>query len=201
MRPIPLVLLALLLPIPAFAHGGTGGGFGAGLWHPVLGLDHLLAMVSVGLLSTQLGRHAILSVPTAFVAAMVAGAILGMNHTATPLTNLDILSLIESGIALSVVLLGFAIALARRMPIWAAMAFVGFFGIFHGFAHGVEIPDLSLTKPYIFGFVCGTAALHLLGVAIGLATERLPHGATILRHMGSLTCGMGLMLVLQLLGL
>lgn len=195
-----LFLALVLMPSAALAHSGAGGGFSAGLFHPVLGLDHFLAMVSVGIISTQLGGRAILTVPGAFVAAMVVGGFIGIETPLEAFASMDVMGMVELGIAASVLLLGLAIALERSWPVVPTMGFVAFFGIFHGYAHGVEIPLMSMSLHYVAGFVCGTALLHLLGVAIGLAFERLPHGRALLRYGGAMVAGMGLLILLQFFG-
>lgn len=179
MRFLPFAVLAfLLVPGLAHAHEMPGGGFVAGLAHPVLGLDHLLAMVSVGVLSAQMGGRAIWTVPASFVGVMIVGGVIAMNSWFAA-------SYIEMGIAFSVVFLGLAIALARKLPMLIAMAFVGFFAFFHGYAHGLEIPDAAAQWQYIVGFVLGTAGLHLLGVGIGHAFSKIKHGSQALRLTGA----------------
>ncbi|MCZ4337377.1 HupE/UreJ family protein [Shewanella colwelliana] len=161
-----LPLLLLCWAAPAFSHEITSGaGFVTGFNHPVLGFDHLLAMLSVGLLSTQLGGHAIWRVPLAFMAFMLVGGILGVFAIAVPF--------VEIGIALSVLLLGGAIALDKRIPLYAAMAFVGLFAIFHGHAHGAEMPELASPVLYALGFLSGTAVIHICGVALGFIMQNI----------------------------
>ena len=163
---------------------GAGGGFAAGALHPVLGFDHLLAMVSVGLLSVQLGGRAIWTVPAAFVVCLVVGGGLGL--AGVPLVE------VEGAIALSVLALGLAIAARARMPVSLAMALVGFFAIFHGHAHGAEIPRLAEPAAYVAGFALASAALHLTGVAIGLLGRRTQLRAL----LGAGVAGIGLHMVL-----
>lgn len=170
------VLLAVWAP-SAFAHEITGGaGFMTGFNHPVLGFDHLLAMLSVGLLSTQLGGRAIWTVPLAFMAFMLFGGILGLYGVALPF--------VELGIALSVLLLGLAIALGRQIPLLLAMGFVGLFAIFHGHAHGAEMPALTSPVLYALGFLSGTAVIHLLGVSLGFIMQQLSRKLPLLRLSG-----------------
>ena len=183
------------LPMLAFAHAGgpvSYGGFAQGLWHPVLGLDHLLAMVSVGVLSAQMGGRALWRVPVAFIVAMVVGGVAGMNVPTEFWQDFNMYRIIEVGIALSVVLLGGAIALKRNLPVCMAMAFVALFGIFHGAAHGLEIPDLALSWAYIAGFVIGTSVLHIAGVGIGRLSSCIVNGVVMLRYVGAVIAGMGL---------
>ena len=186
-----LFFAALLFPGIAFAHVGQVGGFMAGLMHPVVGLDHLLAMVSVGIVSAQMGGRAIWSVPAAFVCVMGIGGFVGMQSYAF-LEALAIITIIERGIIASVILLGLAIALDKKMPVWMAMLACGFFGFFHGFAHGTEIPDLVLSATYIGGFMLSTAFLHIAGVGIGEIARRVSNGTLVLRYIGAVILGMGL---------
>lgn len=160
-------LAALLLPGLAWSHaGGSDTSLFVGLMHPVFGLDHLLAMVSVGVVSAQLGGANIWRIPAAFVLAMTAGGALGILQFALPH--------VEIGIAASVLLLGTGIAFAHQgMKAWPIVAMVLLFGAFHGSAHGVEIPRSASPALYTLGFVISTSALHLVGVIIGVvATMR-----------------------------
>jgi urease accessory protein len=150
----------------------------------VLGFDHLLAMLAVGLLSVQLGRAALWTVPAAFVAFLVLGGALGL--AGIPLVE------VEGAIALSVLALGLAIAARASMPTPAAMTLVGLFAIFHGHAHGAEIPGLAEPAAYVAGFALASAALHLMGVLIGLLGRR-PHVRALL---GAGVAGIGFHMVL-----
>ena len=184
-----LVAVALsLLPITGFAHEGASlpyGSFVGGLSHPVLGLDHFLAMVSVGILSAQMGGRAIWTVPATFVGVMALGGLLGY---------IDIgLTAIEAGIALSVLVLGIAIAADKRLPLSIAMSFVGFFAIFHGYAHGAEMPAVANSVTYAAGFLIGTTALHLLGVLIGDISRRYTRGPLVLRVSGAFIAATGML--------
>lgn len=179
-----LLLLSLSFIAPASAHEiHSGGGFMAGFNHPVLGFDHLLAMLSVGMLSTQLGGRAIWTVPLAFVCFMLVGGILGLYAIPVPF--------VEIGIALSVLLLGLAIAFDRQLPLLFAMAFVGVFAIFHGHAHGMEMPELASPILYAFGFLFGTAVIHLGGVMLGLGMQRLTGQRSLMRISGVAIAAMG----------
>ena len=175
-----LCLVLLWLPGIALAHEGTSlpyGSFIAGLTHPVLGLDHFLAMVSVGIVSAQIGGRAIWTVPTTFVSVMAVGGVLGW---------LDIgLTAIESGIAISVLGLGLAIAADKRLPISIAMTAVGFFAIFHGYAHGAEMPTVARASTYAIGFLTGTAVLHITGLVIGDISQHYARGKLLLRIAGA----------------
>lgn len=183
----------LLFPMSAFAHEGTVGGFQAGVSHPVLGFDHLLAMVSVGIISAQIGGKAIWAVPLTFVSFMVIGGVLGM---------IDIgLFAVEIGIALSVVVLGITIASNAKIHAMMIYGFVAMFAIFHGYAHGTEIPELATSWAYILGFVVGTTVLHITGVLIGHFSGKVPNGGVILRHAGSMIAGMGVYILLGMAGI
>jgi len=167
-RLLVLVAAGLVLGCPAFAHTGVGEtvGFAHGFVHPVGGLDHLLTMVAVGLFAAQLGGRGLWLVPLAFVTMMGVGGALGMHGVPLPLTEL--------GIGLSIVALGLAVAFGLDMPVAAAMAFVGFFAIFHGHAHGAEMPVSASGLEYGSGFVLATVLLHACGIGLGLALRSLP---------------------------
>lgn len=171
-----IFFLTLALPALAQAHSEhEGTSFVGGFLHPLLGPDHLLAMLSVGVISALIGGRAVLLVPAMFVTAMLAGGVLGVFGMALPH--------VESGIALSVLLLGIGIATPHRLPVWAVYCAVAFFGTLHGNAHGVEMPQAAVPVFYSFGFVVSTSLIHLVGVGIGLAPmlrwrNRLPMGLT-----------------------
>ena len=181
-----LLFAALLISLKAHGHdeGECGVGFITGLLHPALGFDHFLAMLSVGILSAQIGGRALWGVPLTFVSVMVVGGILGIQEVSVPL--------VESGIALSVTALGVALAADRHMATIWAMLFVGFFAIFHGHAHGTEMPLIAEPFFYAMGFVIGTAVIHLTGVLIGLGSGRLQNGRMMLRFLGAGISGIGL---------
>ena len=162
----------------ASAHTGTGlpGGFTSGFLHPLTGWDHLLAMVSVGLWGAFLGRPLIVALPVIFPTVMVVGAAMGMANIPLPAT--------EIGIGLSVLLLGGVIAAAWRAPVWAACLIVGVFAIFHGYAHGKELPSAADPIGYAVGFVLSTGLLHVSGIGIGLLNNR-PGGVVINRGLGA----------------
>lgn len=185
MRTMILMLLVILLsPGYAQAHEADHGGFLSGLSHPVLGFDHLLAMVAVGILSVQMGGRAIWIVPATFVGMMLVGGIMGIN-------NIPFLS-VEAGIAISVFALGIALAAEKKLPVMLAMLFVGFFALFHGHAHRTEMPFLAEPTFYATGFLLGTAGIHIAGVLIGLSSEKWKHGPQLLRSVGSGIAGIGL---------
>lgn len=158
-------VVALLVAAPASAHGESSvtGGFLSGFAHPLNGLDHLLAMVAVGLWGAFLGRPLVYVLPVIFPSVMAVGGILGMMGVAAPP--------VELGIALSVLLLGGLIAAAQPLPIPAASMIVGLFAIFHGFAHGQELPATADPVGYSAGFVLSTGLLHVTGIGLGLLTQ------------------------------
>lgn len=179
LRAFGLMLVALgLLPDPALAHTSTGvaAGFVSGFLHPLAGGDHLLAMVGVGIWGSQLGSPAIWVLPVTFPLVMSLGGVLGVRGV--PLPGVEI------GVAISALLLGVMILLPARPPLALAAALVGVFAIFHGYAHGVEIPKAASPLAYGLGFVLATGTLHLCGIALGLLRERR-WGGRALRVMGS----------------
>lgn len=169
---------------PALAHFDTSlaGGFGAGFRHPLSGPDHLLAMVAVGLWGAFLGRPLIYLLPVIFPTVMAIGGALGMSGMPMPP--------VEIGIALSVLLLGCAILFAVNPPVWVAAILVGIFAIFHGYAHGQELPSIADPIAFSVGFVLATGLLHLAGITVGLLKERR-NGELIIRCVGALIalCG------------
>ena len=173
-----------LLSSPAFAHMGTGlpGGFLSGFLHPFSGLDHLLAMVSVGLWGAFLGRPLIYVLPVVFPAMMVVGAIMGMFSVPMPP--------VELGIAFSVLVLGGCIALSIKAPVWSASLIVAMFAVFHGYAHGKELPSAADPVSYSAGFVLATGLLHVSGIGLGLLNNR-PHGIAVTRSMGGIVATLG----------
>jgi len=154
-----------LFATAAAAHEGAGaiGGFVSGLAHPVFGPDHVVAMVAVGLWGAFLGAPAIWILPVVFPLVMAFGGVLGI--LAVPMPQ------VEAGIALSAIVLGLAVALAARPPLWVAAIVVGGFAVFHGHAHGAELPAAANALAYSIGFVVATGLLHLSGIAFGLAVR------------------------------
>lgn len=181
---------------PASAHVGIGpvNTFSLGFLHPIGGIDHVLAMVAVGLFAANLGGAALWLVPSAFVGTMIFGGALGYFGWSLPM--------VEEGIGLSVVVMGLAIALGVRLPTIAAMALVGIFAVFHGHAHGTEGIGLGVSfLPYVAGFVVATTLLHVSGIALGLSLDRLgPTLSTMLtKTAGSLGALAGVSLLLGLI--
>jgi len=183
----------LACPGTAAAHIGTGlaGGFAPGFMHPLSGLDHLLAMVCVGLWGAFLGRPLIHVLPIVFPAMMAGGAVLGMLGVPVPP--------VEVGVALSVLVLGGCIALAIRAPVWAASLIVAMFAVFHGYAHGRELPSAADPIGYSAGFMLATGLLHVLGIGIGFLRDR-PGGAVALRSLGAIIGASGLWFLSQVQG-
>jgi len=184
---------ALLLGSPAEAHMGTGlaGGFASGFNHPLAGFDHLLAMVSVGLWGAFLGRPLIYALPVIFPAVMVGGAVLGMLDVPLPP--------VEIGIALSVIVLGGCIALSLRAAVWEASLLVATFAVFHGYAHGKELPSAADPIGFSVGFVLATGLLHVLGICTGLLNDR-PGGMIATRSAGGVIGGMGVWYLCKAIG-
>lgn len=163
-----LSLAAALLVAATAAHAhpmvGNAAGFAPGFAHPLSGLDHVLVMVAVGLFATRLGGRALWLVPLSFIAMMVLGGVLGMAGVGLPF--------VEIGIGLSVVVIGLAVAFGFHLPTAVAMALVGLFAVFHGHAHGAEMPETASGLAYGAGFVLATALLHALGIGTGLGLGR-----------------------------
>jgi urease accessory protein len=186
-----VLVIGLFVSNLVYAHGVNDGGFMSGFSHPVLGLDHLLAMLSVGILSLQMGGRSIWMVPTTFVLVMLLGGVLGMQ-------DVHLFS-VELGIAISVFVLGIAIAIDKKLSPVVAMIFVSFFAIFHGHAHGTEMPYLSKPVFYASGFIVGTACIHIMGVLMGVIAKRFAVGKSLLRYLGAAIAGIGAYLCIGLL--
>lgn len=183
-------LLAALVSAPVAAHSGTGlkGGLESGFLHPLQGFDHLLAMVCVGVWGAFLGPPLIYALPVVFPAFMVVGAVLGMFAVPLPST--------EIGVAMSVVALGACIALSVRAPLWLAVVMVALFAVFHGYAHGNELPSAADPIGYSVGFVFATGLLHVAGICIGFLNER-PGGKVVTRGLGAVIGVAGLLFLFR----
>src|SRR6516162_3113798 len=170
-----------LIPTAAFAHPGIADahGFVAGFAHPLGGLDHILAMVTVGIFAWQLGGWALWLVPATFILAMAAGGALGM--------------------AASVIVLGAVVAFVRRAPVVIAVGLVGVFAMFHGHAHGTEMPLDASGGAYAAGFLLATALLHAAGIALGFAIGRIAHGRAAYQLGGSLVALAGVAILMHLI--
>ncbi|MGE6793562.1 HupE/UreJ family protein [Pseudomonas guineae] len=168
-------IVLFLSPTMAFAHAGHDhSGLMAGLAHPVFGLDHLLAMLAVGLWAAQQSGAARWALPLTFVGTMLIGGLLGFNDLQMPL--------METGIAASVLAFGLLVAVAIRLPVLGAMGLTAVFALTHGVAHGLELPALASPWGYAAGFVIATAALHASGYAL---VRLLPHAAApVVRLLG-----------------
>ena len=184
------VAASLLAGSPAFAHGGDmTGGFLAGVAHPVFGPDHVVAMVAVGLWGAFLGAPAIWLLPIVFPMVMAFGGVAGI--LGLPLPGVEI------GIAASAIVLGVMVAFAARPPMWAAALIVGAFAIFHGHAHGAELPTGADVVAFSVGFVVATGLLHLTGIAFGLLA-RWPAGRIAVRAAGGVIALAGIMFLSRL---
>ena len=182
------VLFSLIPMTVVYAHDGSNvpfGGFLAGLVHPVLGYDHFLAMLSVGILSAQIGGKAIWTVPATFVGVMAIGGALGLIGSG--------FQFVELGIALSLIILGIVIAAERRLAVGIAMIAVGVFATFHGYAHGSEVPTTAQPVLYALGFLTGTALIHILGVVIGDIARHYDYGKLVLRGGGAFVACIGVL--------
>lgn len=176
------------ISIPILSHMQThGGGFEAGILHPVLGVDHLLAMIAVGIIATLLGGRQVYLVPLVFVSVMFIGAIFGFNHL---VFNYD-----ELGIVFSVIILGLMILLNRSIPLYMVIISVSFFAFFHGHAHGMEIPKVSSKEAYTLGFIIATIGLHLFGILLTLLISKTQYKKKLFFLIGSLMFVYGIYLL------
>lgn len=180
-----------LMPGIALAHTGVGdtSGFSHGFVHPLTGIDHLLAMMMVGVFAWQLGGRALWLVPLTFVLVMAIGGAFGVAGVSIPF--------VETGIALSVIVLGAAVAFRLSMPVAIAVALVGLFAVFHGHAHGEEMPENAAGLAYGLGFMLATAALHLAGIGLGFLIGRIAdeRGPAVVRITGGVAAVAGLALL------
>ena len=166
-RGVVLLLAALIVPSLAHAHVGVGetSGFLHGMGHPLNGLDHICAMIAVGLWAAQMGGRSIWAVPLTFVGVMALGGFLGAVGVNLPF--------VEMGIVISVLALGVLVAASVRLPLAASVIIVGLFAAFHGHAHGAAIPETASGLAYAAGFIIATALLHALGIGLGITIQRL----------------------------
>jgi urease accessory protein len=183
--------LASLSPL-ALLHeeAGAAAGILAGLRHPVSGLDHVLAMIAVGLWGAQLGKPAVWVLPVAFPMVMALGGALGL--MGVPLPGVEI------GIAASAIALGLLVLAEAKPPLWVAAVVVGFFAVFHGHAHGTELPEGASGVLYSVGFVVATGSLHGVGIAIGLL-HRWKQGRVALRVAGGIVAAAGVLFLVEAL--
>ncbi len=186
--PLALVILAGLNSA-ASAHVGTHtAGFADGLAHPFLGLDHVLAMVAVGVWASQLGRPAYWALPLTFASVMAIGAAIGASGLPLPW--------VEAGIAGSVLVLGAVIAFALRPSIVLSVALIAVFALLHGYSHGVELPQSASALAYGAGFVAATLVLHAIGLTIGALASR-PAGRLATRTAGAAIAAAGVVLLVM----
>lgn len=181
MRLLLALPFTVLFPSLAFAHTGMGdtSGFLHGFEHPLGGLDHVLAMVAVGVFAYVLGGRALWLVPLSFIAMMIVGFVPGIAQVQLPF--------VELGIALSSIVIGGAAASGRKMPVAMAMGLVGVFATFHGHAHGAEMPENTGGLVYGIGFIAATALLHMAGIAAAFLVARVigRHGKAAARVAGA----------------
>lgn len=179
-----IALLFFSIALPASAHTMTGatGGFSSGFLHPLAGLDHIVAMVAVGLWGAFLRRPALWMLPVVFPLIMAIGGALGVAGMPLPGT--------EIGIALSGVVLGTVVAAKIKPPLWVALMLVAFFALFHGHAHGAELPDAANPITFAIGFVLATGLLHLIGIGFGYLTK-WRFGEIAVRSLGMLVVLIG----------
>lgn len=174
---------ALASPVAqAHVQGDPAAGFVTGLGHPWSGLDHILVMIAVGVWGAQLGRPAVWLLPVAFPMMMAFGGFIGLLGLPFPS--------VEVGISLSAIVIGFMVLTEARASMKLIVALVGFFALFHGYAHGTELPEGQNGLIYSLGFVVGTGLLHCVGIALGLL-HRFKSGQLILRGAGSVVMMMG----------
>ena len=176
----------------AFAHPGHYEmSLAGGLSHPLTGIDHILAMLAIGLWAAQLGGRATWAIPTVFVSLMAVGGLLGFNGVPLPF--------VESGIAVSVLVLGLLIAMAAKVPLSAGIPIAALFALFHGHAHGTELTAGMSAAAYAAGFVISTAALHLAGIGMGLLLKRLNSTQLVRYSSGAAISVCGLLLLVGVL--
>lgn len=189
---LPASVALALVPTSAWAHadGHPGGGFVAGLLHPISGLDHVVAMVAVGLWGAVLGPPALWVLPVAFPLVMALGGLLGL--LGVPIPGVEI------GIAVSGLVMGLMVLFELRTPLWLAALIVSAFAVFHGHAHGAELPAGSNALLYSLAFVIATGLLHLLGILLG-ETRRWPGGRRFVQGAGGVVALIGLFFLEQAL--
>ena len=185
-----MLVLSLMFPTLAFAHTGVGQttGFMHGFGHPVGGADHILAMVAVGLWAAQIGGRALWVVPCTFVSIMVLGGILGFSGVLVPF--------VEEGILVSILILGILIAGAFKLPLVYSSLLVGIFAIFHGHAHGAEMPESIGAASYAVGFALATAMLNLAGIGLGMLMKKI-NMQTVTRFAGAAIAVSGIYLAIS----
>jgi urease accessory protein len=181
------LLLGCCAGLQAHPIAGMSSGFSSGFLHPFSGLDHVLAMVAVGIWGMQLGKPATWVLPVTFPLVMAVGGAMGVRGIPLPY--------VETGIAASALVLGILVAFAARLPLGVAMVIVGLFAIFHGYAHGTELPHAAQPLAFGIGFVVATGLLHLCGISLGLAS-RWTAGNALLRFSGGAIAVIGVCLLM-----
>jgi urease accessory protein len=160
----PTAIILMLASSVAFAHPGHNvSGLAAGLMHPFTGMDHLLAIVAVGLWAARGGNRKVWLLPATFMTTLVLGAVIAMQWPSLPM--------VETGIAVSVLALGLLVSLSMQLPAMPSVAIIALFGLLHGYAHGLELPESAAPAAYALGFLAATASLHLGGIAVGIASR------------------------------
>ena len=192
MNKLIALLLAAASATPAFAHeaAGAAGGFVSGFLHPIAGWDHVVAMVAVGLWGAFLGRPAVWLLPVVFPLVMTFGGALGVLGVPLPA--------VEVGIAASAIVLGAMVAAAARPPLWVAALIVGVFAVFHGHAHGTELPEAANPLAYSLGFVIATGLLHGAGIGLSLLAHGA-RGAQVVRACGAAIAALGVVFLARAL--
>lgn len=183
------VAFLVFAPAAALAHPGHdgAGGLTHGLIHPLTGIDHVLAMIAVGVLAAQYGGRALWLVPMSFLVAMAIAGVIGMAGIVVPIA--------EVGIGVSIVVLGLALAFQFRPPTFVAMAVIGFFALFHGYAHGAELPNGTAGLSFALGFLLATALLHSTGVGLGLLMQRQASSRRLIQASGGAMALVGVALL------
>lgn len=161
------LLCLVFVPELAYAHPGVSGGGLHGMLHPFAGIDHLCAMIAVGIWAAQTGGRTAWILPATFVSVMALGGILGLSGASLPY--------FEGGIFASLLVLGVLIAAAIRLPLYVGMALVGGFALFHGYAHGIEMPQNAAGLNYALGFMLSTVLLHLTGIGLAFSLDKAGH--------------------------
>ncbi|KFZ37741.1 hypothetical protein HR45_07730 [Shewanella mangrovi] len=187
-----LILLVVFFSVPVFATTvASEDGFWNGFLHTIFGIDHLLVALCVGMLCAMISSRVVCMVPMAFLFFLALGGLAGMLHISLPFVSF--------GVAASVVAIGLLIALNRQWPLSFTMAFVGLLAVFHGYAHGAEMPDMEHYLAYGIGFLAGTVLMQLIGIFVGLGLNQLDNQSRLLRYTGGAVAAFGSYLVLGLI--
>lgn len=185
-----IIYFLFITPVYAHTFVASGAGLWEGVFHPVIGIDHFVAMFAVGLWASQIGGKAIWYIPLTFVVMMIIGSVLGISGV--------FFSDIELGIAVSVVLLGYLILLSIHLPTIISMGLVSLFALLHGHAHGTELPQMASPIFYSLGFVFSTISIHFLGLGVGsLAQKKVLETPILIRAGGGVITIFGLILLIN----